>query len=97
MYMDGDNNLNDPIFMDMNEVEHGLWYIRRSNDQPESYSDSVNAVALWDGVVSWTETNGAGEEVTKTPQIGKSGTYIYELGRDSNSSTAYTTSGGCVL
>lgn len=97
MYMDGDNNLNDPIFMDMNEVEHGLWYIRRSNDQPESYSDSVNAVALWDGVVSWTETNGAGEEVTKTPQIGKSGTYIYELGRDSNSSTATTTSGGCVL
>ena len=97
MYMDGDNNLNDPIFMDMNEVEHGLWYIRNSNDQPESYSDSVNAVALWDGAVSWTETNGAGEEVTKTPQIGKSGTYIYELGRDSGSSTAYTTSAGCVL
>ena len=97
MYMDGDNNLNDPIFMDMNEVEYGLWYIRRSNDQPESFYDSVNAVALWDGAVSWTETNEEGEEVTKTPQIGKSGTYIYELGRDSNSSTAYTTSGGCVL
>lgn len=97
MYMDGDNNLNDPIFMDMNEVEYGLWDIRRSNDQPESYSDSVNAVALWDGAVSWTETNEEGEEVTKTPQIGKSGTYIYELGRDSGSSTAYTTSAGCVL
>lgn len=97
MYMDGDNNLNDPIFMDMNEVEHGLHYIRRSNDQPESYSDSVNAVALWDGAVSWTEINAAGEEVTKTPQIGKSGTYIYELGRDSGSSTTYTTSAGCVL
>lgn len=97
MYMDGDNNLNDPIFMDMNEVENGLYYIRRSNDQPESYSDSVNAVALWDGAVSWTETNEAGEEVTKTPQIGKSGTYIYELGRDSGSSTTYTTSAGCVL
>ena len=97
MYMDGDNNLNDPIFMDMNEVEHGLWYIRNSNDQPESFYDSVNAVALWDGAVSWTETNEEGEEVTKTPQIGKSGTYIYELGRDSGSSTAYTTSAGCVL
>lgn len=97
MYMDGDNNLNDPIFMDMNEVEHGLHYIRRSNDQPESYSDSVNAVALWDGAVSWTEINAAGEEVTKTPQIGKSGTYIYELGRDSGASTTYTTSAGCVL
>lgn len=97
MYMDGDNNLNDPIFMDMNEVEYGLWYIRNSNDQPESYYDSVNAVALWDGAVSWTEINAAGEEVTKTPQIGKSGTYIYELGRDSGSSTVYTTSAGCVL
>ena len=97
MYMDGDNNLNDPIFMDMNEVEYGLWYIRNSNDQPESYSDSVNAVALWDGAVSWTETNVAGEEVTVTPEIGKSGTYIYELGRDSGSSTASTTSSGCVL
>lgn len=97
MYMDGDNNLNDPIFMDMNEVEHGLWYIRRSNDQPESFYDSVNAVALWDGAVSWTETNEAGEEVTKTPQIGKSGTYIYELGRDTGNSTASTTSSGCVL
>ena len=97
MYMDGDNDLNDPIFMDMNEVEYGLYYIRNSNDQPESGYDSVNAVALWDGAVSWTETNGAGEEVTKTPRIGKSGTYIYELGRDSGSSTAYTTSAGCVL
>lgn len=97
MYMDGDNNLNDPIFMDMNEVERGLWDIRNSNDQPKSYYDSVNAVALWDGVVSWTEINGAGEEVTKTPQIEKSGTYIYELGRDYSSSTATTTSAGCVL
>lgn len=97
MYMDGDNNLNDPIFMDMNEVEHGLWYIRNSNDQPESFYDSVNAVALWDGAVSWTETNEEGEEVTKTPQIGKSGTYIYELGRDYDNSTTYTTSPGCVL
>ena len=97
MYMDGDNDLNDPIFMDMNEVEHGLWYIRNSNDQPESGYDSVNAVALWDGAVSWTETNEEGEEVTKTPRIGKSGTYIYELGRDYDSSTDTTTSGGCVL
>lgn len=96
MYMDGDNDLNDPIFMDMNEVEHGLWYIRNSNDQSGSDNDSVNAVALWDGAVSWTEINEEGEEVTKTPQIGKSGTYIYELGRDYSSSTA-TTSGGCVL
>lgn len=93
MYMDGDNNLNDPIFMDMNEVEHGLWYIRNSNDQPESYSDSVNVVALWDGASSFENPDGS----TGTPQIGNAGTYIYELGRDSGSSTAYTTSAGCVL
>lgn len=97
MYMDGDNNLNDPIFLDMNEVEYGLWYIRNTDDSPDSSHDSVNAVALWDGVVSYTGLNDAGEEVTKTPQIGKSGTYIYELGRDSGNVITYTSSSGCVL
>ena len=97
MYMDGDNNLNDPIFLDMNEVEYGLWYIRNTDDSPDSSHDSVNAVALWDGVVSYQALNDAGEQVTQTPQIGKSGTYIYELGRDSGNSITYTSSPGCVL
>ncbi len=93
MYMDGDNDLNDPIFMDMNEVEHGLWYIRNSNDQPESGYDSVNVVALWDGASSFENPDGS----TGTPQLGNAGTYIYELGRDYDNSTTYTTSPGCVL
>ena len=93
MYMDGDNNLNDPIFMDMNEVEHGLYQIRNSNGSSVSGFDSVNVVALWDGASSFENPDGS----TGTPQIGNAGTYIYELGRDYDNSTTYTTSPGCVL
>lgn len=93
MYMDGDNNLNDPIFMDMNEVENGLYQIRNSNGSSVSGFDSVNVVALWDGASSFENPDGS----TGTPQIGKAGTYIYELGRDYDNSTTYTTSSGCVL
>ena len=93
MYMDGDNDLNDPIFMDMNEVEYGLYQIRNSNGSSVSGFDSVNVVALWDGASSFENPDGS----TGTPQIGKAGTYIYELGRDYDNSTTYTTSPGCVL
>lgn len=93
MYMDGDNNLNDPIFMDMNEVEHGLYQIRNSDGSSFSGFDSVNVVALWDGASSFENPDGS----TGTPQIGNAGTYIYELGRDYDNSTTYTTSPGCVL
>ena len=93
MYMDGDNNLNDPIFMDMNEVEYGLYQIRNSDGSSFSGFDSVNVVALWDGASSFENPDGS----TGTPQIGNAGTYIYELGRDYDNSTAYTTSPGCVL
>ena len=93
MYMDGDNNLNDPIFMDMNEVEHGLYKIRNSDGSSVSGFDSVNVVALWDGASSFENPDGS----TGTPQIGNAGTYIYELGRDYDNSTTYTTSPGCVL
>ena len=41
MYMDGDNNLNDPIYLDLNEAESGL------SKLPED--SSVRVVALWDG------------------------------------------------
>lgn len=88
MYMDGDNNLNDPIFMDMNEVEYGLSQIRNTDGTPKSEYVSVNVVALWDG---WS---GDG---TNNPQIGKKGTYIYELGTDYGCDTTWTTSSGCVL
>lgn len=93
MYMDGDNDLNDPIFMDMNEVENGLYQIRNSDGSSVSGFDSVNVVALWDGASSFENPDGS----TGTPQIGKAGTYIYELGRDYDNSTTYTTSPGCVL
>ena len=93
MYMDGDTNLNDPIFMDMNEVEHGLYKIRNSDGSSVSGFDSVNVVALWDGASSFENPDGS----TGTPQIGNAGTYIYELGRDYDNSTTYTTSPGCVL
>ena len=93
MYMDGDNNLNDPIFMDMNEVEYGLYQIRNSDGSSFSSFDSVNVVALWDGASSFENPDGS----TGTPQIGNAGTYIYELGRDYDNSTTYTTSSGCVL
>ena len=41
LYMDGDNNLNDPIYLDLNEAESGLAKLEES--------DSVTVVALWDG------------------------------------------------
>lgn len=88
MYMDGDNNLNDPIFLDMNEVEYGLYQIRNSDNSAKNGYASVNVVALWDG---W-----AGDS-TGTPQIGKKETYIYEIGTDSGIGTTYVDSLGCVL
>ena len=90
MYMDGDNDLNDPIFLDMNEVEYGLYQIRNSSD---GYA-SVNVVALWDG---WAGSYGYDEEGNAIPKIGKSESYIYEIGIDDGISTQYTSSKGCVL
>ena len=94
MYMDGDNDLNNPIFLDMNEVEYGLYQIRNSSDEPKTGYASVNVVALWDG---WAESYGNDEKGNAIPKIGKKGSYIYELGRDYGNSTAYTYSDGCVL
>lgn len=88
LYADGDNNLNDVIFLDLNEVEYGLYQIRNTDGSPKEDFASVNVVALWDGF--------AGDSST-TPQIGKSGTFIYEMGTDSSNVTTYTTSPGCVL
>ena len=94
MYMDGDNDLNDPIFLDMNEVEYGLYQIRNSSKEPKPGYASVNVVALWDG---WAGSYGYDEEGKEIPKIGKSGTYLYELGKDSDNSITYTDSAGCVL
>ncbi len=74
MYMDGDNDLNDPIFLDMNEVEYGLYKIRQElSEDPKTGYSSVAAVALWDG---WA---GSGSE---EPYFKKSGSYLYEFGAE---------------
>lgn len=93
LYMDGDNNLHHPIWLDLNEAEYGLNQIRLSNGSPSYDYASVNVVALWDGAVSWKNDDGK----TETPQIGKSGTYLYELGRDYGAAVTSYTSSGCVL
>lgn len=80
MYMDGDNNLHDQIYLDMNEVEYGLSKIQNSSGVPTGDYAKVNVVALWDGAVSWQGTDENGKPATVTPQIGPSGTYLYEMG-----------------
>jgi uncharacterized repeat protein (TIGR02543 family) len=88
MYMDGDNTLNDPMYLDMNEAEYGLYSAKTSSGSAASGYGSMNVVALWDG---WVGNN------DEKPQIGKAGSYLFELGRDSSNLTYYTTDGGCVL
>ena len=87
MYMDGDNNLHDQIYLDMNEVEYGLSQIQTSD------YDKVNVVALWDGAVSWQGTDENGKPATVTPQIGPSGTYLYEMGVQSTWDNDYRLNG----
>ena len=93
MYMDGDNNLHQPIYMDMNEVEYGLNNIRNSDDTAKSGYDSVNVVALWDGTVSYLTYDNNGIAISAAPQIGEAGTYIFELGSDSSNAKQYITDG----
>ncbi len=88
LYMDGDNNLHQSIFKDMNEVENGLYQIRSSDGSTALSSyDSVNVVALWDGITSYQQTNSDGTTTTVTPSYGGAGTYLYELGTDSSNNT----------
>lgn len=97
MYMDGDNDLHNQIYLDMNEVEYGLYQIRKSNGEAANNYDSVNVVALWDGAISWIEKDDAGIDVTVTPKVSIPGTYLFELGADSGNSTYSTSSSGYVL
>lgn len=71
MYLDGDNNLNNPIYLDMNEVEYGLAALNESN-----FTDQVKVIALWDGYAGDTEN-------PATSLWGTPSTHIYELGMDS--------------
>ena len=57
LYLDGDNNLNDYIYYDLNEAERGLF------DNPDKdNADNLKVVALWDG---WDfQTNNESEETS---------------------------------
>ncbi|WP_191017789.1 clostripain-related cysteine peptidase [Treponema zioleckii] len=93
MYMDGDNDLHEPIWLDLNEAEYGVYNIRSY----DSDYDAVTAVAIWDGAVSWLDTDENGNPVTVTPQIGDTGTYLYEVGEDYSCKADYVNDRGCVL
>ncbi len=99
MYMDGDNNLHDQIYLDLNEAEYGLAQIRFSDGSPRYNTyDKVDVVALWDGAVSWEGTDEEGNPATVTPQIGKPGTYLFRLGNDSTwDDTLRLTGPSCTL
>ncbi len=80
MYMDGDNNLNDPIYLDLNEAEKGLSELGNNG--------SVNIVALWDG---WDFKTGNDDEESSlfnqapsSYNIKTDATLLLELGADSN-------------
>ena len=44
MYMDGDNNLNDVLYLDLNEAERGLF-----ENPDKDVENNLKVVALWDG------------------------------------------------
>lgn len=77
MYMDGDNNLVDPIFEDVNEVELGLYRIRNSDGTAKTGYQDVNVVVLWDGCASYVS-----DGVTRTAKLGIPGSAIFELASD---------------
>ena len=91
LYMDGDNNLNDPIYFDLNEAESGL--SKLTNE------DKVTVVALWDG---WDFKTGAKDSdptnstFDQIPafygKINTSSTRLLQLGADSNQ--LYAENGG---
>ncbi len=68
MYMDGDNNLSNPIYLDMNEVEYGL--------SKFTTTDHIRVIALWDGYAGDNKDNPA------SSLWGNKETHIYELGPD---------------
>jgi hypothetical protein len=96
MYMDGDNNLNDPLYLDLNEAENGLAKL------PDDAS--VRVIALWDG---WDFKSGNDDGDTSffdyfpgQYNTNKSATRLLELGPDKGpiingeNSGLYTEDGG---
>ena len=89
MYMDGDNNLNDPIYIDLNEAQKGLY------ENPNK--DNVRIIALWDG---WDFKTGADDDDTSIfaqENIETASTRLLELKEDPrnlNTFEAYQLSNG---
>lgn len=89
LYLDGDNDLNDPIYFDLNEAEWGLSQL--------SSTDDVRILALWDGwdfasnnpkdKVSFFSNESNDSTVHTTAS-----TRLLELGKDSR--TLYASNGG---
>lgn len=89
LYLDGDNDLNDPIYFDLNEAEWGLSQL--------SSTDNVRILALWDGwdfasnnpkdKVSFFSNESNDSTVHTTAS-----TRLLELGKDSR--TLYASNGG---
>lgn len=73
MYMDGDNNLNDMLYVDLNEVEAGLNEVSEADGSPSEGYKSINVIALWDG---W-----AGD-TSETPVLNHEASRILKLGSD---------------
>ena len=77
MYLDGDNNLHDGIYLDLNEMEYGIYKSR--------LSASLEVIALWDGFVGDSETTPQlGSSGSKLYKVGKessaSTTYVNSTG-----------------
>ena len=68
MYMDGDNNLNNPIYLDLNEAEYGLSQFKST--------DHIRIIALWDGFKGDSQN-------PRSSLWGKETTHLLELGPDS--------------
>lgn len=73
MYIDGDNDLHDALYVDLNEMEEALYkYSQKQGSKP-----SVKIVALWDG---WKLAG---------TNYGGAATQILEIGADSDSDFAH--------
>ena len=70
MYVDGDNNLQNSLYEDINEVEEALY---NYNSIKEQFSlPNVKVIALWDGYSNYSNDLGSGN------------TQILEIGPDSS-------------
>ena len=73
MYIDGDNDLHDALYVDLNEMEEALYqYSLKEGSKP-----SVKIVALWDGwKLSGTNYGGAATQIL---ELGADSTFDFEL------------------